>query len=376
MSWQTYVDEHLMCDIDGHRLASAAIIGQDGSVWAQSSNFPQFKPDEITAIMKDFDEPGSLAPTGLHLGGVKYMVIQGEPGAVVRGKKGSGGITVKKTNQALIFGIYEEPLTPGHCAPPSPSNRRVDRALSSKSSSPQRLASITSSLAPSSLPEHRPSPSSSCPTAMKLVRFLMKLNNETVSIELKNGTVVHGTITGVDISMNTHLKTVKLTLKGKNPVTIDHLSVRGNNIRYYILPDSLNLETLLVEETPKIKPKKPTAVLNQGGQWDEGAGGDGVVDEGVGAKTAVSNFNLRIMHHVSEEKGRDEIGMGPLRMAKIATPSVSSRTQPVLSWTCGYLGVFRPGQRVWVWGGAKPRGGIRYGSTRTMGSGPIEMIGV
>lgn len=58
--------------------------------------------------------------------------------------------------------------------------------------------------------------------------------------------------------MNTHLKTVKLTLKGKNPVTMDHLSVRGNNIRYYILPDSLNLETLLLEETPRVKPKKPT----------------------------------------------------------------------------------------------------------------------
>ena len=59
--------------------------------------------------------------------------------------------------------------------------------------------------------------------------------------------------------MNTHLKTVKLTPKGKNPITMDHLSVRGNNIRYYILPDSLNLETLLVEETPRIKPKKATA---------------------------------------------------------------------------------------------------------------------
>lgn len=47
----------------------------------------QFKPEEITAIMKDFEEPGSLAPTGLYLGGAKYMVIQGEPGAVIRGKK-------------------------------------------------------------------------------------------------------------------------------------------------------------------------------------------------------------------------------------------------------------------------------------------------
>lgn len=47
----------------------------------------QFKPEEISAIMNDFSEPGTLAPTGLYLGGAKYMVIQGEPGAVIRGKK-------------------------------------------------------------------------------------------------------------------------------------------------------------------------------------------------------------------------------------------------------------------------------------------------
>ncbi|KAE9600351.1 putative profilin [Lupinus albus] len=74
-----------------------------------------FKPEEITAIVNDFAEPGSLAPTGLYLGGTKYMVIQGEPGAVIRGKKGPGGVTVKKTNQALIIGIYDEPMTPGQC---------------------------------------------------------------------------------------------------------------------------------------------------------------------------------------------------------------------------------------------------------------------
>ncbi|PRQ27576.1 profilin [Rosa rugosa] len=115
MSWQQYVDEHLMCEIDGNALTAAAILGQDGSVWSKSANFPQFKPEEIAAIMKDFDQPGTLAPTGLFLGGTKYMVIQGEAGAVIRGKKGSGGITVKKTSQALIIGIYDEPLTPGQC---------------------------------------------------------------------------------------------------------------------------------------------------------------------------------------------------------------------------------------------------------------------
>nr|XP_010925517.1 profilin-1 [Elaeis guineensis] len=115
MSWQNYVDDHLMCEIEGNRLSAAAIVGHDGFVWAQSDTFPQFKPEEIVAIMNDFNEPGSLAPTGLYLGGTKYMVIQGEPGFVIRGKKGPGGVTIKKTNQALIIGIYDEPLTPGLC---------------------------------------------------------------------------------------------------------------------------------------------------------------------------------------------------------------------------------------------------------------------
>ncbi|XP_024030866.1 profilin [Morus notabilis] len=115
MSWQAYVDDHLLCEIEGQHLSAAAIIGHDGSVWAQSATFPQLKPEEITGIMNDFNEPGSLAPTGLYLGGTKYMVIQGESGAVIRGKKGPGGVTIKKTSQALIIGVYDEPMTPGQC---------------------------------------------------------------------------------------------------------------------------------------------------------------------------------------------------------------------------------------------------------------------
>nr|XP_029734371.1 LOW QUALITY PROTEIN: small nuclear ribonucleoprotein Sm D1-like [Aedes albopictus] len=105
---------------------------------------------------------------------------------------------------------------------------------------------------------------------MKLVRFLMKLSHETVTIELKNGTQVHGTITGVDVAMNTHLKAVKMTIKNREPVQLDSLSIRGNNIRYYILPDSLPLETLLIDDAPKTRAKKREA--NRGGQRGRGRG--------------------------------------------------------------------------------------------------------
>ena len=49
---------------------------------------------------------------------------------------------------------------------------------------------------------------------------------------------------------------VKVTVKGKNTVNYDTLSIRGNNIRYYLLPDSLNLDALLIDDAPKQKAPK------------------------------------------------------------------------------------------------------------------------
>ena len=69
---------------------------------------------------------------------------------------------------------------------------------------------------------------------MKLVRFLMKLSHETVVVELKNGTLINGAVIGVDVAMNMHLRTVKMSLKGKEPINLDSLSIRGAEFIYFL----------------------------------------------------------------------------------------------------------------------------------------------
>jgi len=106
----------------------------------------------------------------------------------------------------------------------------------------------------------------------------MKLSNETVTIELKNGSVVHGTITAIDPQMNTHLKSLTLTtLQSPTATKLDTLTLRGNTIRYFILPDALPLDTLLVDDTPKVKStggakKKDTGAAPRGGRGGRGGG--------------------------------------------------------------------------------------------------------
>ena len=69
--------------------------------------------EKVVAALKSEAAAARLAGSGLHLGSTKYIVIPGEQGQVIRGKKGSEGVTIKTTATALVIGIYSEGVQPG-----------------------------------------------------------------------------------------------------------------------------------------------------------------------------------------------------------------------------------------------------------------------
>ncbi|CAR26256.1 hypothetical protein ZYGR_0H00640 [Zygosaccharomyces rouxii] len=119
---------------------------------------------------------------------------------------------------------------------------------------------------------------------MKLVNFLKKLRNEQVTVELKNGTTVWGTLQTVSPQMNATLTDVRLSLPRStsnsstlasvylsdgslsqnepSTTSLQYINIRGSTIRQIILPDSLNIDSLLVDERQLNKLRRAGKVSN------------------------------------------------------------------------------------------------------------------
>ena len=158
MSWQQYVDQNLMCAVDheGNTLSAAALVGfNDRGVWAHSSAFPADfvevrvcnselliatcqlgsvvlrSPPSVRLQKPGIEKDGVPQKKQLDeindyfngerlgsfmIGDVKYMVIMSpEPTKILRGKCMGGGVEVYKTVQALVIGIWAEPITAQAC---------------------------------------------------------------------------------------------------------------------------------------------------------------------------------------------------------------------------------------------------------------------
>jgi len=109
MSWQSYVDDHLVAT---GTVSKAALVGLDGSIWAASAGFGL-----TTAETKKFiSNWASMQATGINVAGVKYMFLRGPPmEKKVLGKKGDSGVIIVKSTQAFIVSVYEAPIISEQC---------------------------------------------------------------------------------------------------------------------------------------------------------------------------------------------------------------------------------------------------------------------
>lgn len=93
-------------------------------------------------------------------------------------------------------------------------------------------------------------------TTMKLVRFLMNLplaTNQPVTVELKNGISINGQVLSCSPTMNLSMKNIKLIQPHQDPQLMPFMNIRGNQIRQVLLPDDLNIESLLSKSVVKTK---------------------------------------------------------------------------------------------------------------------------
>ena len=110
MSWQSYVDDHLIGT--GH-VTQGAICGVDGSLWASSAGF-DVSGEEVTKIVAGMDDPSALQGGGVHLGGTRYMFIRSDD-RMVAGKKGTSGLFVCKAATCIVVGTHNENIQGGNC---------------------------------------------------------------------------------------------------------------------------------------------------------------------------------------------------------------------------------------------------------------------
>lgn len=116
--------------------------------------------------------------------------------------------------------------------------------------------------------------SDTCPYPLRIIPpssfFIFSLSSYSAANPPVVGTILHGTITSVSPQMNTALRAVKMTPRGRDPISLDTINIRGSTIRYYILPDSLPLDTLLIDDAPKPKNKARKEAADRGGRGGRG----------------------------------------------------------------------------------------------------------
>ncbi|KAF8347597.1 profilin [Amanita rubescens] len=112
MSWQSYVDTNL---VGSGKVTQAAILGQQGGVWATSKGF-QLSTEEQKAIVNAFKNQDNVRSSGLRLNSQKYFALSVNERSIYLKKQADGAVVVK-TKQAILVAVYTTPLQAGETTP-------------------------------------------------------------------------------------------------------------------------------------------------------------------------------------------------------------------------------------------------------------------
>ncbi|KZV98937.1 Profilin/allergen, partial [Exidia glandulosa HHB12029] len=105
-----YVDTNL---VGSGKVTTAAIIGQQGGVWATTSGFT-LGPSEQTAVINLFKNKDEAQSKGITLAGTKYFCLSVNDRSFY-GKKGGDGCVIVKTKQAILVAVYKAPVQAPEC---------------------------------------------------------------------------------------------------------------------------------------------------------------------------------------------------------------------------------------------------------------------
>lgn len=115
MSWQAYVDDHMLGELpNGGELTKAAIFSHEGDLWASSPGFPAIEEADFVHMMKAFSDTsqGEVAATGVKVAGEKFMFVRSDDTALLCRQGKSTGLTVHKTGMSVLLALYDENCQP------------------------------------------------------------------------------------------------------------------------------------------------------------------------------------------------------------------------------------------------------------------------
>mmetsp|Transcript_5669 Transcript_5669/g.9981 ORF Transcript_5669/g.9981 Transcript_5669/m.9981 type:complete len:103 (+) Transcript_5669:70-378(+) len=72
------------------------------------------------------------------------------------------------------------------------------------------------------------------------IKLLHEAEAHVVTIECKNGDIYRGTLSSAEDNMNVQLRKVQLTRRDGKVTALEHVFIRGSNVRFFILPDMLS----------------------------------------------------------------------------------------------------------------------------------------